>query len=385
MTSNFFSRFPTFFSRFLAALGVKPKNRTEAAEPKPGKRYVVVDLEWNQYPKWIKAPVSDEGVVMPHEIIQIGAIKVDEDFLPIDAFRMCVRLPGRRKLSKHVARVIQKTQEEIDQGYDFSVVYAFFQEWSKNADRFITWGKDDYKVLENNLAYYGLGDLDENRWVDAQHIYARQVRGDSVQTSLEKAASVLGVEDIVTHHDALNDAYITVGVCGCLDMEKGMARRPAELPPKEKDTLTPPAPSALITTLNASDNALFLHKKFVSARSEGGFETRTAAKRQCEAMRLFCPACDSAMKLEPTRISNGDRWLRMANCEKHGPHLVRFRVRHRQDGVFFWSQTVYAPDPDLERHYREKVAQKQARMQNAHKKAPGKKAVAMQTAAGGQG
>ena len=382
MTNNYFSRFSAFFIRFLTSLGLKPKNHTEAIGPKPGKRYIVVDLEWNQYPKWMTTPVSEEGVVMPHEIIQIGAIKVDEDFMPIDAFRMCVRLPGRRKLSKHVARVIQKTQEEIYQGYDFPVVYAYFQEWSKNAERFITWGKDDYKVLENNLAYYRLGKLDENRWRDAQQIYAWQVRGDSVQTSLEKAASVLGVEDSVTHHDALNDAYITVGVCGCLDMEKEMDDRPAEVPPKENDAL---APFAQPTPLKTSENVLFLHKKFVSARSEGGFESRTAAKRQCETMRLFCPVCDGAMKLEPTRISNGDRWMRIANCEKHGPHLVRSRVRHRQDGVFFWSQTIYAPDPDLERHYREKVTQKQARMQKTQKKASGKKGVAMRTAAGGQG
>ena len=375
MTKNLFARVAAIFSHFLALLGVKRKKRAEVIEPKPGKRYIVVDLEWNQYPKWIKTPVSDEGVVMPHEIIQIGAIKVDEDFMPIDAFRMGVRLQGRRKLSKHVARVIQKTQEEIDQGCDFPVAYAYFLEWSKNADRFITWGKDDYKVFENNLAYYGLGTLDASRWFDAQHIYARQVRGDSVQTSLEKAAEVLGVEDSVTHHDALNDAYITVGVCGCLDMENGMAGLPAE---------TQAAPMPLMS-LKKNESVLFLHKEFVSASSENGFETRSAAKRQCEVTRPLCPACYNAMKLEATRISNGDRWMRMATCKEHGKHLTRFRVRHRQDGSFAWSQTIYAPDADLERYYREKVAQKQARMRQAHKKADGKQEIAMSTAAGARG
>lgn len=340
-------------------------------EPKSGKRYIVVDLEWNQYPKWVKTPVSSTGVVMPHEIIQIGAIKVDEDFTPIDAFRMGVRLQGRRRLSKHVARVIQKTQEEIDQGYDFPVAYEYFLDWSKGADCFITWGKDDYKVLQNNVVYYGLGDLEGARWYDAQLIYAEQVRGDRVQTSLQKAASVLGVEDSVEHHDALNDAYITVGVCGCLDIEKGMAKL---------STVAEDIPASL----KQSDNVLFSHKKFVSARSEGKFETRAQAKQQCEAMQFVCPTCDMLMKLEPSRVSSGDRWMRMAQCQTHGRHLIRFRLRQRQDGAFVWSQTIYAPDMELERYYREKVAQKQKKRRHVHSN-NGKSKIALPTVAGGQG
>ena len=310
-------------------------------------RYVVVDLEWNQYPKWARTPVSREGVVMPHEIIQIGAVKVDGAFRVIDTFTAGVCLQGRRKLSKHVARVIRKTQADIDQGEDFPVAYAHFSDWSADAERFITWGTDDLRVFQNNLAYYKMSSLEAPCWYDAQMIYARQIRGDRVQTSLAKAAETVGVDDSeLSHHDALDDAYITVGVCSHLDMQRGMIEleKPRAKPrPKRNE--------------NRDESRLFLQKKFVSAGSEDGFETRALAKQHCSALPVCCPACGNAMKQESRRVSSGDRWMKMAGCKEHGNHLVRYRVRRKSDGEFTWTRTVYAPDRELEQYFREKATQ----------------------------
>ncbi len=351
----------------LFARGARPHaDRGAREEAAHGARYVVVDLEWNQYPKWVRTPVSSTGVVMPHEIIQIGAVKVDESFRPIETFTVGVRLQGRRKLSKHVARVVQKTQEEIDQGLDFPEAYAYFSDWSADAERFITWGGDDLRVFQNNLAYYKMGSVDAGCWYDAQLIYARQVRGDRVQTALKTAAEALGVDEDLIHHDALNDAYITASICQCLDMDKGMVEleRPRVLPQR-------------------NENRLFLQKKFVSASCESGFETRALAKQHVAAVPVPCPDCGAAMKLETSRVSGGDRWMRMASCKTHGKHLIRYRVRHKSDGEFTWTRTVYAPDEELEKYYRE-LAQKRQQPRKRPQKAP-KERVAQQPAATAQG
>ncbi|MCL1965461.1 MAG: exonuclease domain-containing protein [Firmicutes bacterium] len=339
-------------------------------------RYVVVDLEWNQYPKWVRTPVSRDGIVMPHEIIQIGAVKVDGAFRVVDTFTAAVRLQGRRKLSKHVARVIQKTQAEIDQGDDFPVAYARFSQWSADAERFITWGTDDLRVFQNNLAYYKMSELDASCWYDAQMIYARQVRGDRVQTALATAATVLDVDDSgLAHHDALDDAYITVGICGGLDMEKGMSdlEKPPSKPKRQRN-----------------ESRLFLQKKFVSAGSEGGFETRMQAKQHCSALPVCCPTCGNMMKMESRRVANGDRWMKMGGCKEHGKHLVRYRVRRKSDGEFVWTRTVYAPDEELEQYFREKAARsgsgsgRGGRRHHGHKKpVPGPQP--QTTTAGAQG
>lgn len=316
------------------------ENRKADKDPRAAIRYVVVDLEWNQYPRWMRTPTSNEGVVMPHEIIQIGAVMVDGLFRVVDTFCVDVRLQGRRKLSKHVAKVINKTQAEIDQGVDFPVAYARFSDWSADAERFITWGTDDFRVFQNNLAYYKMSGLEASMWYDAQMIYARQIRGDRVQTSLEGAAEMLRVEDDLVHHDALNDAYITAGVCGRLEMERGM------------EELVVPKPKAK----PKNENRLFMQKKFVSASSENGFETRALAKQHVGALPVNCPTCGKAMRLEASRVSSGDRWMKMGACKTHGKHLIRYRVRHRGDDEFAWTRTVYAPDDELELYYREKLS-----------------------------
>lgn len=343
---NFVSRVREIFRKVAAFFGFHGITIIVEDEVPSEPFYVVVDLEWNQYPKWVHTPTSQSGVVMPHEIIQIGAVKVDANFRPIGVFTECVRLEGRRRLSKHVARVIQKTQEEIDSGIDFRSAYANFSAWCEGVERFITWGTDDYRVLQNNLAYYGMPEMDRDKWYDAQMIFARQVRGDSVQTALAKAAEVLGVRDDLTHHDALNDSYITAGVCARLDMQTGMAEWGKPLPKKTKARQT------------QSESRLFLQKKFVSAGSEGGFETRAFAKKHCVALPVLCPTCGDAMKLEPSLVASGDRWMRMACCEAHGKHLVRYRIRRKSDGMFVWTCTVYAQDAELEEYYNSKVAQK---------------------------
>ncbi len=316
----------------------------KVVEPPPA-HYVVVDLEWNQYPKWVRTPVSKEGVVMPHEIIQIGAVKVDAQFNIIDTFVACVKLQGRRRLSKHVARVINKTQEEIDQGEDFPVAYAHFSDWSADAERFITWGTDDIRVFQNNLAYYGMGALDPRMWFDGQMIYAKQVRGDTVQTALAKAAETLGVYEDVQYHDALADAYITVSVCRMLRMKEGMRelRQPRPRPQQAEPQ-------------RISENKLFMKKKFVSAGSEGGFETRALCKQHCQAAPVCCPVCETVMHLEPGRVVSGDRWMRMAECKEHGRHLARYRIRRKADGEFVWTRTLYAQDAELARYFDDKLA-----------------------------
>ncbi len=366
---NFSETLKQFFKalreKIAALFGKKPPEPIIVQEPEPeedGTRYVVVDLEWNQYPKWVRTPTSKDGVVMPHEIIQIGAVKVDAAFNVVDTFVAGIRLQGRRKLSKHVARVIHKTQEEIDQGDDFPVAYARFSDWSADAERFITWGTDDIRVFQNNLAYYKMETLDATCWYDAQMVYARQIRGDHIQTSLAKAAETLGVqedeEEDGAYHDALYDAYITVNVCSRLDMDTGMEELSKPRPqPKPK----------------VNENRLFMQKKFVSASSESGFETRALAKQHCGAMPVCCPTCGTAMKQDSGRVTSGDRWMKMAICKEHGKHLVRYRVRRKADDEFVWSRTVYAPDAELEDYFTEKLAAAKRRHSRPPKKPAARK------------
>ncbi|MDR0898140.1 MAG: hypothetical protein LBN04_09835, partial [Oscillospiraceae bacterium] len=61
------SKFSDWLRQLLCAM--RPAKTTivppaEPDDPRAARRYVVVDLEWNQYPKWVRTPISREGVVM---------------------------------------------------------------------------------------------------------------------------------------------------------------------------------------------------------------------------------------------------------------------------------------------------------------------------------
>ncbi|MFQ7107690.1 MAG: hypothetical protein ACLRQ4_21190, partial [Neglectibacter timonensis] len=61
--------------------------------------FIVLDLEWNQYPPSMDCPVSSAGVSMRNEIIQIGAVKTDQSFNILDELRLNIHLEKDRILS----------------------------------------------------------------------------------------------------------------------------------------------------------------------------------------------------------------------------------------------------------------------------------------------
>ena len=51
--------------------------------------YIILDMEWNQ--AFDKSQMVTEPILLRGEIIEIGAVKTDENFNAIDAFKAYVR------------------------------------------------------------------------------------------------------------------------------------------------------------------------------------------------------------------------------------------------------------------------------------------------------
>ena len=69
--------------------------------------YIVLDMEWNQansYAEMVKDPVMLTG-----EIVQIGAVKLDETFSPVDSFNQRVKPCYYREINPRVAEVTKLT------------------------------------------------------------------------------------------------------------------------------------------------------------------------------------------------------------------------------------------------------------------------------------
>lgn len=85
--------------------------------------YIVLDLEWNQSPSGKKNTVED----IPFEIIQMGAVKLDEKYNIIGEFNKNIRPKVYMRLHSKVEEVVGVTMEEpLEDGEDFERVAVDF-------------------------------------------------------------------------------------------------------------------------------------------------------------------------------------------------------------------------------------------------------------------
>ena len=107
--------------------------------------YIVLDMEWNQaisYSEMIKEPVFLTG-----EIIQIGAVKLNDSFEAIDTFNGRVAPRYYTELHPQVAEVTKLCQKDLRCGDPFLDVFDSFCEWCGTDFAFFIWGTEDLRIL----------------------------------------------------------------------------------------------------------------------------------------------------------------------------------------------------------------------------------------------
>ena len=178
----------------------------------PQRNLVLFDLEWNiGYQPY---PFNYHGVQQTFrgEIIEIGAVKIDEDANVLDTFSIHLRPRIFRKLQHHIAKVTGLTQADLDRGEPIVQGLRRFMQWCGPDAEFAEWGMDDVPVLKQNLF---LCNLDESRptvWYDLQQVFLREhPRKEGEGMTLESVVTRMGIPMDRPFHDALSDASLTCG------------------------------------------------------------------------------------------------------------------------------------------------------------------------------
>ena len=114
--------------------------------------YIVLDLEWNQSAKGKKYTLPG----MPFEIIQMGAVKLDNKFDVIDEFDRLVCPQVYPVLHSVCGEVTGITQEMLADGEHFVDTALDFLEWCGQDYIFCTWGSTDLVELQRNLNHYAI-------------------------------------------------------------------------------------------------------------------------------------------------------------------------------------------------------------------------------------
>ena len=173
-------------------------------------KHVVVDLEMNP----VDREQREVRQRMREEVIEIGAVRLGEDFVQEDTFRCYVR-PEYGAIKKHITRLTSITQAMVDTGDVFVPSFQAFVDWIGDAETTIySWSMSDIKQLKSEcrvkLPSFDLAWLDA-RWVDLQQQFDDRL-GLHNSLALRHALGAINKDFEGTQHTALDDAINTSAI-----------------------------------------------------------------------------------------------------------------------------------------------------------------------------
>ncbi len=183
------------------------------------KNYIVMDLEFN-YPA-TRFRSEQNGIRLTQEIIQIGAVKLNEGLEQTDSFCAFVKPTAYPKMNRDVQELTEITTEMIHSGKPFPETVEDFLKWCGEDPVFITWSDNDIISLEDNMLYHGMEIGDLPRCFDIQLMFDDQVTQEGRDFALSYAMWNMDIKPAPSH-DALNDAINTAEVMRHLDMSEGL-------------------------------------------------------------------------------------------------------------------------------------------------------------------
>jgi inhibitor of KinA sporulation pathway (predicted exonuclease) len=171
-----------------------------------------MDLEWNSvYAPKIRGHLN--------EIIEIGAVTLDEQFRELKYFSMLVRSRlGGGRLQTHVREMTSLTQQDLQvHGQPFDKAIARFTRWLGSGEHILcTWGDGDIRALLANTRYFtGARELTFfKNYVNLQAYFQHRFETSKAQQiGLSAAGEMLGLPSEGYHlHRALGDSRFTAEI-----------------------------------------------------------------------------------------------------------------------------------------------------------------------------
>lgn len=183
-----------------------------------GKHYVVLDLEWNQSTSRYRA--RRNGIKLVGEIIEIGAVRVNEDFEILEQYCEFIKPECYTNMKHEVTELTDITNEMISKGRPFREVITEFLDWCRD-DELMTWSENDIMMIEDNMLFHGMSIDDLPICYDMQIVFDDQVTQEDRSFALSYAMWKFDIKP-QRSHDALNDAINTVEVIKRLDLSEGL-------------------------------------------------------------------------------------------------------------------------------------------------------------------
>ncbi|MCI7181783.1 MAG: 3'-5' exonuclease [Schaedlerella sp.] len=173
-------------------------------------RYIFVDFEMNPIAKKYREERKHCG----KEIIEIGAVMLDEDLKETSSFRKYVKPEYNSTVDNRYEDLTGIGIEMLAGADNFEKAFCEFMAWcGSDGYQIYAWSNSDKLQVEREMCLKGFEETEEVRymfcnWIDFQKEFGEMISAERA-VSLEDALNICGIAFSGKKHDALYDARNT--------------------------------------------------------------------------------------------------------------------------------------------------------------------------------
>ena len=175
-------------------------------------KYIVLDLEFNQAYDFGDGKDNFPDEKCPFEIIQIGAVKLNEKFEYESSLNLLIKPEIYKRIHPYVGKITGLNNSLLENQQTFKEAYEKLIEFAdKKRIIYCVWGSNDIKELYKNITYYNLAeDIITFNFIDVQKIASSYInKAPGMCIGLKNAVMALNLEVSKPFHNALYDADYT--------------------------------------------------------------------------------------------------------------------------------------------------------------------------------
>lgn len=287
-------------------------------------QYIVFDLEWNQ------GNSSISNKLMPFEIIEIGAVKLDENLCIKDRFHRIIKPVVYTELFEYTRDIISLEEKDLETGIPFEKACCDFLDWCQSDDEyfFATWGTCDLYELQRNMAFHNIKNEFPRPiyYYNIQYlftVFSNQFNISAI--SLENAVNFLNIKAEKSFHSAIADAEYTAAIFNKISSINFYLYPSVDL-------YNFPLLKSQEVSINYPDYGLYISSSAPS---------RERCKQNVEDRVISCHICGKKLlRLVPWHSSTSRTYSYVGLCTEHGLVKVKKVIKNPQKKHFFATITT---------------------------------------------
>jgi DNA polymerase III epsilon subunit-like protein len=173
--------------------------------------YIIIDLEYNQA---LNTSENEINYKLPFEIIQIGLIKLDDDFNTISTMNSLIKPEIYPTLNPYVENLTGISMNDLSSSKSFKEVFYDLTKLFDDESVLCVWGVSDIKELYRNTLYHGLNvSLLPKLYINVQRHASNKLNlKKGMNIGLSSAAEIFDIPTSNNFHDAFYDALYTAEI-----------------------------------------------------------------------------------------------------------------------------------------------------------------------------